>query len=354
MSLLEDTLNNIRPPDSSAREKAAQRQEQLTKPRGSLGVLEELSIQIAGIKRDPLPALSHKVIITMAADHGVVDEGISLYPQEVTRQMVLNFLGGGAAINVLGRLAGARVTVVDMGVKGGFPVMEGLICKMVDFGTANMCQGPAMTHTQAIISLQGGIEAVQTELRKGMDILGIGEMGIGNTTSASAIIATITGQSPENVTGRGTGIGDSQLQQKIRIIEKSIALNKPDKNNALDVLLKVGGFEIGGMAGAMLGAAAAGIPVVIDGLISSSAALIAVQLCPQVKDYLIASHLSVERGHTVCLNHLGLRPLVDLNLRLGEGTGAAIGIFICEAAVKTLSQMATFSQAGVSDIETGN
>jgi nicotinate-nucleotide--dimethylbenzimidazole phosphoribosyltransferase len=350
MTLLQDTIVRIRPLDAAAMEKAAVRQGQLTKPRGSLGVLENLSIQIAGIRRNPLPEIGHKVVITMAADHGVVEEGVSLYPQEVTRQMVLNFLSGGAAINVLGRLTGARVIVVDMGVKGGFPAMDGLVCKMVDFGTANMCRGPAMTRAQAVDSLQGGIEAVQAESSKGLDILGVGEMGIGNTTAASAIISTVTGRPPEDVTGRGTGIGDDQLKLKTRIIAQALAVNKPDKNDAIDILSKVGGFEIGGMAGAMLAAAAAGVPVVIDGLISGSAALIATGICPQVKDYLLASHLSVEQGHVICLDHLGLRPLVDLNLRLGEGTGAAFGIFICEAAVKTLTQMATFSEAGVSDI----
>jgi nicotinate-nucleotide--dimethylbenzimidazole phosphoribosyltransferase len=350
MKLLEDTIKNIRPLDSASMEKAAMRQEQLTKPRGSLGILESLSVQIAGITRRPLPEINHKVIMTMAADHGVVDEGISLYPQEVTRQMVLNFLNGGAAINVLGRLTGTRVIVVDMGVKGGFPAMDGLVCKMVDFGTANMCKGPAMTNAQAIDSLQGGIKAVKDEIGKGLDILGMGEMGIGNTTSASAIISAVTGRPPVEVTGRGTGIGDEQLQKKIGVIEQILVINRPDNKDALDILAKVGGFEIGGMAGAMLAAAAAGVPVVIDGLISSSAALIAAGFCPQVKDYLIASHLSAERGHAICLDHLGLRPLVDLNLRLGEGTGAVFGIFICEAAVKTLTQMATFSEAGVSDI----
>lgn len=351
MKLIEETINKIQPLDKVSMQEAAFRQDRLTKPRGSLGILESLSIQIAGIRRDPLPSLKNKVIVTMAADHGVVEEGVSLYPQEVTRQMVLNFLSGGAAINILGRLAGARVIVVDMGVKGGFPVMEGLVCKMVDFGTASMLKGAAMTRSQAVDSIRGGIEAVQAEIAKGLDILGVGEMGIGNTTAASAIISTVTGEPPQNVTGRGTGIGDEQLKQKIHIISRALELNRPDKNDALDILAKVGGFEIGGMAGGMLAAAAAGVPIVIDGLISGSAALIAEGLCPQVRDYLIASHLSVERGHAVCLDRLGLRPLVDLNLRLGEGSGAALGIFICEAAVSTLTQMATFSEAGVSDIQ---
>lgn len=351
MKMLQETINNIHPLDEASMKKAAVRQQQLTKPRGSLGVLENLSIQIAGIKRDPMPEITDKLIVTLAADHGVMEEGVSLYPQEVTRQMVLNLVNGGAAINVLGKLAGARVMVVDMGVKGGFTAMNGLVCKMVDFGTANMCRGPAMTRSQAVDSLRGGIEVIQAESGKGLDILGVGEMGIGNTTSASAIIAAITGEAPEKVTGRGTGIGDDQLKQKIDVVRKALEINKPDKSDAIDVLSKVGGFEIGGMAGAMLAAASKGIPVVIDGLISASAALIAAGLCPQVRSYMIASHLSVERGHGVCLEHLGLRPLVDLNLRLGEGTGAAFGVFICEAAVRTLTQMATFSDAGITDIQ---
>lgn len=351
MELLNSTIKNIAPLDKEAMEKAALRQDQLTKPRGSLGILENLSIQIAGIQRNALPALKDKLIVTMAADHGVAEEGVSLYPQEVTRQMVMNFLQGGAAINVLGKLTGARLSVVDMGVKGGFPPTDGIICKMIDFGTANMRKGPAMTRQQAVDSLQCGIEVIQGELQNGLDILGAGEMGIGNTTSASAIISAVTGEDPANVTGRGTGIGDDQLQLKTRIIRDALALNRPDANDGIDILAKVGGFETGGMAGAMLAAAAARVPVVIDGLISGSAALIAATLCPQIKDYLIASHLSVERGHAACLSYLNLKPLVDLNLRLGEGTGSAIGIFICEAAVNTLTQMATFSQAGVSDID---
>ena len=352
--MIEETIKNIRPPDKESMKQAALRQAQLTKPRGSLGVLEDLSIQIEGIMCRPLPEINHKVILTMAADHGVVAEGVSLYPQDVTRQMVLNFLNGGAAINVLGRLVGARLTVVDMGVKGGLDPHEGLVCKMVDFGTASMLRGPAMTRAQAMDSITGGIEVVRSELEKGMDIIGVGEMGIGNTTAASAIISAITGKTPQMVTGRGTGLDDEHLKLKIEIIRQALDLNKPDKNDALDVLSKVGGFEIGGMAGAMLAAAAAGVPVIIDGLISGSAALIATGLCPRLKPYLIASHLSAEPGHAACLKHLGLRPLLDLNLRLGEGTGAALGIFLCEAAVKTLAQMATFEEAEVSDMEGGS
>jgi len=351
MKMLEETLKNIRQPDDAAMKSALERQNQLTKPRGSLGVLESLSIQIAGIHRKPLPAIKNRLIITMAADHGVAAEKVSLYPQEVTRQMVLNFVNGGAAINVLGRLIDARLLVVDMGVKGGFPPTDGLVCKMIDFGTANFFNGPAMTRTQAIDCLQSGIEVLNSEFEKGLDIVAVGEMGIGNSTSASAVVSAITGRSPQFVTGKGTGIDDEQLHHKISVIQHALMINKPDKNDAIDVLSKVGGFEIGGMAGVMLAAAARSIPVVLDGFISGAAALIAYTLNPQVKDYLIASHLSTEHGHRVCLDHIGLQPLIDLNLRLGEGTGAALGIFICQAAVDLLAQMATFTQAGVSDIE---
>lgn len=349
--MLEETLKNIRQPDVAAMKMASERQNQLTKPRGSLGVLESLSIQIAGIQRKPLPVIKNRLIITMAADHGVASERVSLYPQEVTRQMVLNFLNGGAAINILGRLVDARLLVVDMGVNGGFPPTDGLICKMIDFGTANIFNGPAMTRTQAIDCLESGIDVLNSEVEKGVDIVAVGEMGIGNTTSAGAIISAITGRSPKYVTGKGTGIGDEQLHHKIGVIQHALMINKPDKSDAIDVLAKVGGFEIGGMAGVMLAAAANSIPVVIDGYISGAAALIAYTLNPQVRDYLIASHLSAERGHRVCLDYIGLEPLIDLNLRLGEGTGAALGIFICQAAVDLLTQMTTFTQAGVTDIE---
>jgi nicotinate-nucleotide--dimethylbenzimidazole phosphoribosyltransferase len=350
MTRLENIINAIMPLDAAAMEKARHRQDQLTKPRGSLGTLEKLSIQIAGIRREPIPQLKNKAIITMAADHGVASRGVSLYPQEVTTQMVLNFLQGGAAINVLSRSIGARVIVVDMGVAGQLPVSDGLICKMIDRGTRDMCSGPAMTRKQAIDSIEAGIDIVENEVKRGLDIVGTGEMGIGNTTAASAIISVIAGQPVAEVTGRGTGIGDGQLEHKIKMIELALSINKPDLKDAIDVLTKVGGFEIGGLAGAILAAAANHIPVVVDGFISGSAAIIAAGICPAAKDYMIAAHLSVERGHAVCLKYLGLDPLLDLDMRLGEGTGAALGIFLADAAVNLLAQMATFPEAGVSDI----
>jgi nicotinate-nucleotide--dimethylbenzimidazole phosphoribosyltransferase len=346
---LDTILQEIKPLDSSAMAAAQARQNSLTKPHGSLGRLEDLSIKLAGIKGTATPKLEHKSIIVMAADHGVVAETVSLYPQEVTRQMVLNFLKGAAAINALAGQIGARVIVVDMGVKGGFQPLPGLLCKMIDFGTQNMTHGPAMTRQQAIDSIESGIQAVEAEMAKRLDIVGTGDMGIGNTTASSAIFAAISGKPPKKITGRGTGVGDKQLAHKIKIIEKALSVNKPNSKDPLDILAKVGGFEIGGLAGVILASAAYRIPVVIDGFISGAAALIAVGLSPQVRDYLIASHLSAETGHEALLQFLGLNPLFNLNMRLGEGTGAVIGMFLADAAARTLSQMATFAQAGVSE-----
>ena len=348
---LSEILNSIKPLDKKSMDSARQRQNSLTKPHGSLGILEELSVQIAGIKAEVLPSLEHKAIITMAADHGVVAEGVTLYPQEVTRQMVLNFLNGGAGINILAKHIGARVIVVDMGVIGGFPPTPGLICKMIDFGTRNMAQGPAMTRQQAMDSIEAGIEIVEAEARKGLDILGTGDMGIGNTTASSAIFAAISGYPVEKITGRGTGIDDKQLAHKISVIEKALTVNKPDPKDPMDVLVKVGGFEIGGLAGVILAGAARKIPVVIDGFIAGAAALIATGLSPQVKNYLIAAHTSAEAGHAPLLGFLRLKPLLNLNMRLGEGTGAALGISLADASVKILTQMATFAEAGVSEAE---
>lgn len=346
---LDTILKEIRPLDSSAMSAAQSRQNNLTKPHGSLGRLEELSIQIAGIKGEATPKLEHKSIIIMAADHGVAAETVSLYPQEVTRQMVLNFLKGGAAISVLAGQIGARVIVVDMGVKGGFQPLPGLLCKMIDFGTQNITRGPAMTRQQAIDTIEAGIQTVEAEMAKRVDIIGTGDMGIGNTTASSAIFAAISGKQPKKITGRGTGIGDKQLAHKIKVIERALSVNKPNPKDPIDILSKVGGFEIGGLAGVMLAGAAYRIPVVIDGFISGTAALIATGLSPQARDYLIAAHVSAESGHEMLLEFLGLKPLLNLNMRLGEGTGAVLGISLAEAAARTLSQMATFAQAGVSE-----
>ncbi|MDZ4230602.1 MAG: nicotinate-nucleotide--dimethylbenzimidazole phosphoribosyltransferase [Dehalococcoidales bacterium] len=346
---LSEVIKMIRPLDEKAMAQARARQDVLTKPQGSLGRLEELSVQLAGIQGRPVPEIKQKVIITMAADHGVVAQGVSAYPQEVTAQMVYNFLAGGAGINVLARQAGARVVVVDMGVAGELAADPHLVSRKVAAGTRDMTSGPAMTVEDAVKAVETGIEIVTTELDKGLDIVGTGDMGIGNTTASSAICAVMTGKTVAEVTGRGTGIADRQLKHKIEVIGRALSVNRPDPSQPLDVLAKVGGFEIGGLVGVMLGAAANRVPVVIDGFISGAAALIAAALAPRLKGFLIAAHVSVEPGHRLMLEHLGLKPLLDLGMRLGEGSGAALGIFLSETAARILAEMATFADAGVSE-----
>jgi nicotinate-nucleotide--dimethylbenzimidazole phosphoribosyltransferase len=351
MDLLTRTIENIKPLDEKAMAAARERQDQLTKPAGSLGRLEELSIRIAGIQGKAKPQIKDKAMITMAADHGVVDEKVGNWPREVTAQMVENFLHGGAGINVLARQAGARIVFVDMGIASDLKPDKQLIVKKIDYGTKNMCLGPAMTAEQAVKALEAGIEVLNGEAKKGLDIVGTGDMGIGNTTASSAIFAALSGKTPAEVTGRGTGADDAQLKHKIDVVKRALAANKPSPSQPTQVLARVGGFEIGGLAGVMLGAAAKRIPVVIDGFISGAAALIAVALAPPVKDYLIAAHVSAEAGHAAMLQYLGLKPLLNLDMRLGEGTGAALGIFLAEAGVRTLNEIATFAEAGVSEGE---
>lgn len=325
------------------------RLDNLTKPQGSLGRLEELAKQICGITGKENPRLNNKVIFTLAGDHGVTDEGVSAYPREVTAQMVYNFLSGGAGINVLANHVGARVVVADMGVAIDLKPDPRLVVKKINYGTKNMARGPAMSRDEAIKSISSGIEVFEEEYKHGIDIVGTGEMGIGNTTASSAITACFTKKAVEDVTYKGTGIDDKGLENKIRVIKEALRINKPDPNDALDVLSKVGGFEIGGLTGIILAAASKKIPIMIDGFISGAAALIAFHLEPKVKEYTIASHCSAEKGHRIILEHMGLKPLLDLNLRLGEGTGSALGITIVEAATKILTQMATFKSAKVSE-----
>ncbi|MDD4899481.1 MAG: nicotinate-nucleotide--dimethylbenzimidazole phosphoribosyltransferase [Candidatus Omnitrophica bacterium] len=349
MKMIEQVIKNIVSPDEKIKALAQDRLDSLTKPLGSLGRLEELVKQIAGIKASLDLELKNKVIFTLAADHGVTAEGVSPYPKEVTAQMVYNFLNGGAGINVLSRHAGARVVVADLGVAADLKPGKDLIIKKINYGTKNMALGPAMLREEAVKSIEAGIEIFQQEYNKGIDIIGIGEMGIGNTTASSAITAIITGKPLKEITGRGAGLDDQGLAKKIRIIERAIKINQPNAQDAIDILTKVGGFEIGGLIGIILAAAAQKTPVVIDGFISGAASLIACRIEPKVKNYLIASHCSVEKGHRVILEYLQLAPLFDLNLRLGEGTGAALGINLCDAAIKIFSQMATFKSAGVSE-----
>jgi len=349
MNRLTDTIKMIKPPDKRAMSQAQSRQDTLTKPPGSLGRLEELSVQLAGIQGQAIPQIKDKAIIVMAGDHGVVAEKIGHWPQEVTAQMVANFLRGGAGINVLARQTGTRITVVDMGVASDLKPDPRLLLKKVGPGTQNMALGPAMSSKQAVQAIETGIEVMTAEVTRGLDIVGTGDMGIGNTTASSAICAVMTGKPVAEVTGRGTGLDDRQLKHKIAVIKKALAVNHPDPAQPLDVLAKVGGFEIGGLAGVMLAAAAHRIPVVIDGFISGAAALIATALAPGLKDFIIPAHVSAEAGHQALLKHLGLKPLLDLGLRLGEGTGAALGIFLAETAARILAEMSTFAEADVSE-----
>lgn len=303
---------------------------------------------MAGIMRQVTPTIKRKAVIIMAADHGVTTEGVSAYSAAVTPQMVLNFLHGGAAINALARHVGAEVVVVDIGVAEPLQHPQ-LHSHKIAQGTANMTQGPAMTPEQALTAIRVGMDVAASLIQQGIDMLATGDMGIGNTTASSAITAVLTHAPVQLVTGRGTGIDDAQLAHKIVIIERVIEHNRPDAMAPLDVLAKVGGLEIAGLVGVILASAQAGVPIVIDGFISGAAALIATRLVPAVRDYLFAGHVSVERGHAIILEQLKLSPILDLNLRLGEGTGAVLAMTIIEAALQMHRDMATFNEAGVLD-----
>lgn len=350
MGALERTLQNIFPQDSEFRDKARQRLEQLALPHWSLGSLMDLAIDLAGMTRSMHPPVGRKAIVTMAGDHGVTAEGVSKFPKEVTPQMVANFVNGGAGINALARQAGARVFVVDMGVDADLRQLADtgrIINKKVGMGTANIAVGPAMSHAMARRAVESGIDVAEM-LADDYDLFGTGDMGIGNTTPSTAIAAVCTGRPVGELTGRGTGLDDDQLAQKIRVIEKILTVNRPDPKDGLDILAKVGGFEIGGIAGLILGAAARRKPVLVDGFISTAGALIASKIEPFVRDYLIFSHRSVEPGHRCMQEMLGCRqPLLDLNFRLGEGTGAAVAMNLVEGAVAILTEVATFAEAAV-------
>ena len=358
---MQKTLKMIRPVNVEFAEKAQKRLDNLTKPLDSLGRLEEFAKRLVAITENLMPEFDKKVIFTFAGDHGVAEEGVSAFPKEVTRQMVFNFLSGGAGINVLAKHAGAEVIVVDIGVDFDFtkagdnPLKWGMggffVSKKVVMGTRNIRKGPAMAEDEALRCLEVGIKLANEYAEKGYKIFATGDMGIANTTPSSAIAAVLTGKPVSEVTGKGTGIGDEALRNKIKVIEDAIAVNKPDPSNAVDVLAKVGGAEIGGIAGLILGAAANRIPVVIDGFISTAGALLAYCIEPNTKDYMFAAHNSVEIGHKAMLEKIGLRPILDLDLRLGEGTGAALAMLMIEAGLKIYKEMATFGEAGVSKNE---
>ena len=346
---LQKVYSQIRPLDAALRKQAQARLDRLTKPLGSLGRLEELAAQYVAITGEMKPNVPRGVVFTFAADHGVAVEGVSAYPRDVTPQMVLNFLRGGAGVNVLARHAGVDVRVVDIGVDYEFGTVPGLFDRKIMKGTRNLSVEPAMTRSQAEQSLLVGMELATNAVQEGIGLIGTGEMGIGNTTPSAAITAVMTGRAVADVTGRGTGIDEAGHVRKVHVIRMALDRHRPDPTDPLDVLAKVGGFEIGGLAGLILGAAAARIPVVLDGFIAGAAALIAVGLQPSCRDYLIASHRSVEEGHRVILDHLSLKPLLDFDLRLGEGTGACLGIDLVYAAIKIYTEMATFGEAGVAE-----
>jgi len=350
MSLLNESIASIKPVNEEIRAQALERLRNQARPAGSLGILEPLSAQLAAITGTIDVKLDRKVVVTCAGDHGVVAEGVSLFPQEVTYQMVHNFVNNGASINVLAKHAGAEVKVADLGVNYDFDKDLPIFHKKVRKGTGNMVKELAMTRDEAIASIEMGIEIVNALVARGkVDLLGTGDMGIGNTTPSTAIIAALSGLAVADLTGRGTGIDDEALIRKTHVIEKALALHQPDPTDALDILSKVGGLEIGGLAGLVIGAASHGIPVVCDGLISTAGALIAAELAPAVKDYLFASHRSVEIGHRFMHDRLGVSPVLDLQFRLGEGTGAALAMGLLEASTRILAEIKTFEEVAIGD-----
>lgn len=342
----------VKSPDQAVAAAARERLDNLTKPPGSLGRLEEVAWRVAAIQGRVKPSISKKLVYTLAGDHGVTEEGVSPYPKEVTPQMVLNFLNGGAAINVLTKHVGSDIRVVDVGVDFDFGVeSKGLLSRKVRRGTANFTKGPAMSRDEAVKAIATGIELADSAAAEGVTLLGVGEMGIGNTTSAAGILSVFGGLAPEECVGRGTGIDDAGLLRKADAIRRGVAVNSVDAGDPIGVLAKIGGLEIAAMAGVYLGAAKNSIPVIADGFISGAAALAAIRICPNAGHYLILSHLSEESGHKRLVEVIGQKPLFDLSMRLGEGTGAALAMSLVEASCKILSEMATFAEAGVSNKE---
>jgi nicotinate-nucleotide--dimethylbenzimidazole phosphoribosyltransferase len=340
----------IPPIDEGTRQGAEARQARLTKPAGSLGRLEDLSISLAGMTGRRDPPLANRVVFTLAADHGVALEGVSAYPRDVTAQMVLSFLNGGAAINVLARQMNARVVVADLGVDADLPPHPQLHALKVRRGTASITKGPAMSLREARQAIDHGRRLAREEIANGLDVVLTGDMGIGNTTASAALICALTQLDPKDVVGRGTGVDDDGLERKRQAVRTALVVNAElIAQGPMEALAAVGGLEIAGLVGVILEGAAARRPVVIDGFISGAAALVASQIAPAATGYMIASHRSQELGHGALLRRLGLKPLLELDLRLGEGTGAVLALPLLEAAVRILNEMATFDEAGVSE-----
>ncbi len=343
-------VGSIEPLDERAMELARARLDRLTKPPGSLGRLEELAVQVAGITASGRPRIERKVVFVFAGDHGVVAEGVSPYPQVVTAQMVANFVRGGAAINVLARRAGADVVVADLGVAAAeYLPPAGFVSLRIGAGTRNFVSGDAMSREEALDAIRSGYDLAARTVAPRATLVGLGEMGIGNTTASSAIVAALLGCRPGDVVGPGTGLDPEGVRRKAAVVERALQARAPNPEDPLDVLAKLGGFEIAGLVGVALAAAERRVPVLVDGFISGAAALVAARLAPAIRPYLIASHCSAEPGHRAILRALELRPLLDLSLRLGEGTGAALAMPLVEAALAILDEMATFEEAGVAD-----
>lgn len=348
---LQQKLAEVRTLDEESRRQAESYQDTLTKPPKSLGRLEELAVKLAGIYRTPRPSIPAKAAILMAADHGVVAEGVSAFPQEVTLQMVSNFAAGGAAMNVFCRLTGTELYVVDVGVAQDLPELPGVIKRKVAYGTKNFARGPAMLETEALDAMAVGMEIAELAIANGARLMVTGEMGIGNTTPSTAIAAVYSQLPLEQLLGRGAGADEHRLALKLQALKKGLAINQPDPADPLDVLTKVGGLEIAALAGVFLAGARASVPVLVDGLISAAAAIIAIKLEPLTGQYLIAGHRSKEPAHGIMLDILGLKPLLDLELCLGEGTGAALALPLIDASLAVMQEMATFESAGVSGKE---
>jgi nicotinate-nucleotide--dimethylbenzimidazole phosphoribosyltransferase len=340
-------LDQITSPNQALAAIAAQREHDLAKPRGSLGRLEDLAVQLVSIQNTLTPRYESKLIVVCAGDHGVVEEGVSPYPSSVTRQQILNFQQGGGAITSLGRTVGAKVLLLDVGINSDLPPHPNRIDKKIAFGTNNMAKGPAMTRKQAVSSILAGLELVLAQAP--LDLVTAGEMGIGNTTPSSAIVSVLTKMTPQQATGPGSGLNPEKLAHKASVVKRAIDINRPDPNDPIDVLAKVGGLEIGAMTGVYLGAAIRRAGVVIDGFIGAAAALIAEKLSPGISKFFIAGHRSKEKAHQAVLEYLGLTPLLDLGMWLGEGSGAAVAMFVLQCAVAHYNQMKTLAEAGVND-----
>lgn len=338
-------------PDHEAVAQARERQDQLTKPSGALGRLEDLAVQVAGLTGSPRPRRRDKLVVVFAGDHGVAREGVSAYPSEVTAQMVRSFVRGTAAVSALARAVGARLVVVDVGVASAFSLDLPIVHRKVRLGTASFAEGPALERSEVMGAMRVGAEVIAAEKANGVDLLALGEMGIGNTTAAAAVAAVLLDREPAGVVGRGTGVDDEGLRRKIDVIRRGLEKNRLEPSDPIGVLAAVGGLEIAALVGAMLQAAALRIPILLDGFICSAAALVAARIAPTIRPFFIAAHRSAEAGHQVVLDALDLQPLLDLGMRLGEASGAALALLVVDAALATHDEMATFAEAGVTGKE---